>query len=574
LQNKIYLRNKAALDQLVFTTDQAGALREHRALIDKLITFCRERYETEWTTDEADSALLEYLEERSPAILAAAIEGSPIPSPPMTVKDADFLVRAFVHHLSTSDPEGFSFLETIVKGSMLANVLIFPEIAKVQRLFEGVEIYFDTPFILGAIGLEGESRQASTLELLSLLYKQKARLSIFEHTRDEVGGVLDAAANSLRSGRKPAQLEFFEYLGGKEYKPSDIELVIAKLGESLDSLRIKVKPRPPQTIALGLDEAKLDQIMENKVSYRSDRAKQFDLDSLTAIHRLRGGKTYPDIESCRAVFVTPNTNLIKAAKTYFDSEYERTTVPLAIRDDVLTTIVWLKQPISAIDLPRRMIIADCFAAMKPPDRLWKIYLAEVEKLSARGNISENDYYLLRYSVEARRALMDFTMGSPEGFTEGTVAEILAFAQNAIRAESMEALASADLALSGERARRLRAELDREKALIAAQRIYVAQFERAREVGVAVGSTVGKILLWTLVVVLFLSTYLTLPKPFPQLEGGLSSYVVPVLLFVLGVLSVVHLCYGTTARDLVHHLEVRIATAVEQLMLLIIKPRQP
>jgi hypothetical protein len=29
-------------------------------------------------------------------------------------------------------------------------------------VFEGVEIYFDTPFILGAIGLEGESRQASS----------------------------------------------------------------------------------------------------------------------------------------------------------------------------------------------------------------------------------------------------------------------------------------------------------------------------------------------------------------------------------------------------------------------------
>ncbi len=572
-QNRIYLRNRAVLDKLVFTIDQAAALREHRALIDKLIAFCSERYETEWTTDEADSALLEYLEERSPTILAAAIDGNPISPPPTAVKNADFLIKAFVHHLWANDPEGFSFLETIVKGSMLANVLIFPEIAKVQRLFESVEIYFDTPFILGAIGLEGESRQASSLELLSLLYKQKAKLAIFQHTRDEVSGVLDAAARSLRSGRKPAQMEFFEYLGGKEYKPSDIELVIAKLDESLGSLRIKTKPRPSQTVALGLDEARLDQIMESIVSYRSERAKHFDIDSLTAIHRLRGGKPYQDIESCQAVFITQNTNLIKAAREYFNTEYERTTVPLAIRDDVLTTIVWLKQPMSAVDLPRTMIIADCFAAMKPPDRLWKIYLAEIEKLSTRGSISENDYYLLRYSVEARRALMDFTLGSPEGFTEGTVAEVLKFAQNAIKAESAEALAVADLALKGERARRLRAELEKEKALAVARQMYAAQFERAREIGVAVGAIVGKALLWTLVVLLFFATYFTLPRPFPQPEASLGRYVVPALLFMLGVLSGFHLCYGTTARDFAHRWELSVAEAVEKVMLLIIKPKQ-
>ncbi len=103
-QNRIYVRNAGALDNLRFALDQAHALRNHGALIEKLIAFCKDRYQTDWTIEDADLALLEYLEERSPAILAAAVEGNPIPPPPSVVKNSEFLINAFIHHLWTSDP--------------------------------------------------------------------------------------------------------------------------------------------------------------------------------------------------------------------------------------------------------------------------------------------------------------------------------------------------------------------------------------------------------------------------------------------------------------------------------------
>lgn len=563
-QNKIYIRNAQALDLLRFSLDQADALRKHGALIEKLVRFCNERYQVKWTPEDADAALLGYLEERSPGILAAAVDGSPISAPVATVQNAEFLVNAFIHYLSTSDPEGFAFLEVIVKGCMLANVLIFPELGKVQRLFEKVEVYFDTGFILGALGLEGQSRQDACRELLTLLYAQRARLLIFEHTRDEVVGVLDAAANNLRRGRKPAHMEFFEYLAGKEYTPSDIELVIARLENSLRSLRITVKRKPDQTIELGLDETQLEAIIDTEIQYRSVRSKQYDVDSLTAIHRLRRGNTFPDIESCTAIFVSQNTNLIRGALKFFNKEYERTTVPLAIRDDTLTTMAWLKQPMAAPDLPRKMIVAGCFAAMKPPERLWKRYLEEINKLMSRGTISENDYALLRYSIEARRALMDFTLGSSEAFTEGTVAEVLAFAQNAIKAESAEAL-------KNERDLRLKAELEREKALAAAQQLYEGQYARAREIATKTGHLARLATLWALVPLLVLATYLTLPKPFPQFETGWSKYVVSILLFCLSLFTLAHLIVGTTLKDWTLKIEVAVARVTEEMVLRIMKP---
>jgi hypothetical protein len=272
-QNRIYVRDGRALESLSFVLDQADAVRKHTALEDKFVNFCKEKYKVEWTREIANTALLEYLQDRSPSILAAAIQGSPIVATTQFVKNSDFLVNSFIRHLSTDDPEGFAFLETVVKGSMLANALIFPEMGKIRRHFEGVEVYFDTGFILGAIGLEGSSRKESCGELLTLLYAQGAVLLIFEHTRDEVIGVLDAAGKALRSGKKPAHLEFFEYLADRDFRPSDIELIIARIGESLRSLRIILRRRPEQKHAYGLDETKLEATIDAEIRYRNERAK-------------------------------------------------------------------------------------------------------------------------------------------------------------------------------------------------------------------------------------------------------------------------------------------------------------
>ena len=90
----------------------------------------------------------------------------------------------------------------------------------------------------------------------------------------------------------------------------------------------------------------------------------------------------------------------------------------------MTTLCWLKAPLQAPDLPRKQILADCYAAMQPGDELWSRYLNEVDRLKEAGDVTQEDYDTLRYSIDARRALMNQTLGSSESFTLGTVAEVL------------------------------------------------------------------------------------------------------------------------------------------------------
>ncbi len=137
----ILRRNDSALAGLDLPKKRDDVLRKYDALIDKVISFCRGRFRVDWTPEQADSALLSYLEEGSSAVLSAALGGGVVPSPDEEVADSNFLINAFVVHVHERDPEGFAFLETIVKGSMLSEVLIYPDVSAIGQRFDKVEVY-------------------------------------------------------------------------------------------------------------------------------------------------------------------------------------------------------------------------------------------------------------------------------------------------------------------------------------------------------------------------------------------------------------------------------------------------
>jgi len=575
----IYRRNDEALAGLNLSRSRSEVLRKYEALLERLIGFCKRRFEVEWSAEEADAAFLAYLEEDSSAILAAAVLSQEVPRPTGNVRAAHYLVGSFVGELDRSDPEGFDFLETIVKGSMLAGALLFPDLGQVERRFERVEVYFDTPFLLLVLGLEGESRQAPALELVRLLYEQNANLTIFEHTLDEVRRVLSAAAYAVRNyeNLRRAVGPVTQYMIDSNYSASDVELIIARLERSLHALRIHVKDKPPHSESLGVNEVKLESILQEEVGYAREQALFHDLDSVTAIYRLRRGEVQLHIESCRAIFVTSNHAVARASARFFREEYEDysgSVVPTCLLDHLFTTIVWLKKPLAAPDFPRKRIIADCYAAMNPPDRLWRMYLEAIDRLRRRGDVSKEDYDLLRLSAPARGALMDLTWGDSEVFTEGTVREVLERAQAAARAETESALRAEERALRAEKEKGREAEREAQIRLEQAReeteavvREYKAQRQAqldhirtlSTRVGRWVATSVGAIGLVLLAVATFLGLFL------PDLPGGWWMPLIVAMFVFLGIAELANVIQGTTLVAASRRLEVAVAGAIERTM---------
>ena len=164
-------------------------------------------------------------------------------------------------------------------------------------------------------------------------------------------------------------------------------------------------------------------------------------------------------ENCRAAFVTPNTSLARASREFFEEEYGKHW-PIAITDDDLTTLLWLRQSLTSPDLPRQKLLADAYAALEP-GAVWTRFLDEIEKLHTEGQLSDDDYVYFRYSLDAKTALMQETLGEADRMTADVVHEVVKRAQNqhrdTIRDEVFE-VASQSVELAEERERELQSQL--------------------------------------------------------------------------------------------------------------------
>jgi hypothetical protein len=575
-----YRRNRAELDQLDFPKTRAEVLRKYEGLLDKLAAFCKTRFDVAWSSTEAEGALFSYLEEGSSAILKTVVTGGLISPPSTGAQHPDFMVASFVAELDRADPEGFDFLEAIVKGSMLASALLYPNLAEVGRRFESLEVYFDTAFLLQALGLEGEAREAPCRELLGLLYETGANLAVFEDTVEEIRGVLSVAGTALRSYKhlKYTYGPTIQWLIDSGAAPSDVELLTARLEASLRRLRIRIRRRPPYTKRLGVDEQKLRGVLQEYVGYLRPEALTHDLDALTAIHRLRLGGCHGHMESCKAIFVTTNHRLAAATARFFRDEYPEyrdSPVPHFILDHTFTAIVWLKKPLAAPDLPRKRIIADCYAALNPPDSLWRKYCTEIDRLEARKDITEEDYYVLRLSLPAREALMDVTRGETEALDESAIDEVLKRAKAVVSREAEAPLK--ELIAQKEDAER-RAKAEREAEREAAKREVEAIASRAtaaeeqfrskvliqRQRVAALAARVGRWLSlaaqFLIAAVVALGICLTLF--FPELPFGVWLPVGVALVVFVSVLTVANVVFGTTVSSVFRPIEVRVARYVE------------
>lgn len=446
-EDNAYIPNYEVLQALDVEPVRQEILRNHDALLQKLIKFASERYSKSFTNKEGERLLLSYIKQHDIELLGSVVAGEPIPEIEGQLdRTKSYLIHAFVRHTYESDPEGFKYLDTIVKGHMLSNALIFPDLGKLERRFHRTSVYCDTALLLRTLGYEGSSRQAACRELRDLLHELGADIRCFRDTRYEIYNILYACKLAL--GAPDTQKSYgpaFRYFSESGFGPADLELEMATLDKKIERLGIRIVEKPEYAEEYQIDESRLSEILDAELKYSPDREKalEHDVDCLSAIYRLRKGQSFYSIEDCSSIFVTPNNTLCRVSAEFFQEEgYIRVgSIPMAITDYALTNVLWLKKPMAAPNLPQKYITAECYAAMEPGEHLWRKYLDKISQLKDREEISGDDYYLLRYTQEARNQLTDITMGDDEAFVEGTTQEILERVRQSIREQDLTELAT-------------------------------------------------------------------------------------------------------------------------------------
>ncbi len=215
-----------------------------------------------------------------------------------------------------------------------------------------------------------------------------------------------------------------------------------------------------------IDEKGFHQHLAENIKYSNDYAISHDVACVSAIMRMRRGIQRSKFEGLRSIFVTMNAALVRQSALFLVSELPPGTIGPCVTDSTLANVLWLKQPTRAPDLPRKRIIADCYAAVQPDDRLWALYLIEIDKLESRGEVSPDQYYLLRSSMEAKAALMNVTPGRSEALTGESVRAVIAAVREQIGADvraEMQTKIDNEERLRQDAEKQLRVEQDRLRA---------------------------------------------------------------------------------------------------------------
>jgi hypothetical protein len=498
-EHGVFKKNFDALEEADLGALKESALREYAALVAQLADFANEHFGRNWTSEEAEKALTSFVDLQIEPILAASISGEKLLELPKSDGFGSVVVNRFVLEVAANDPSAFGYLETVVKGTVLASVVYLDEAFRSGTTHLGdVEIFLDTPFLLLALGFAAAELRGPCTEMLDLLRHQGAKLRVFDHTVKEIEGVLDYAARCYRTaGKAEFPGDVIEFFLSENLESSDVEVMIAGLDERLDALEIERVTTPTHTEGLALDEAGLEKRLGEEIGYRNEEAKVKDVNSLTAIHRLRGGQACHRIDSSKAIFVTTNTALAHSSRSYFREVYGVEGFPLCLSDSGLTAIVWLMEPREASDLPRKQMLANSFAALNPPDKLWRRYLAEIRRLHAAGDITDEDVGLLVFSSEARSELVDLTLGEVDAFAEGTVPEVLEAARASARSGVEAELADKRQEVDVERSRREQAERQTEEETaqrVAAETrsagVHIAHGERRLKVATKIAGAIA------------------------------------------------------------------------------------
>ncbi len=575
----VYYKDESKLSKLNFNKLQQEVIMKHDVLVRSLIEFGNDRYNVKFSSDQVEAALQAYIDDNQISIIDAKYKNTVIPHTEYPDKTYKYLVASFIKFLQDTHSPLLEYFETVVKGNMLANAIFLPDTNHAPKMFRNTEIYFDTSFILYALGYAGEARQAPCTELLQLLQSFGALLRCFSHTIDESRGILDACARRIASGQlKDSYGPSILYFISKKYTATDIALFSEKIESDLNKLNISIVSKPTYNEHdYVIDEAGLGRVLNQpngkngRISlrqevYRNEVALRRDVDSVSAIMRLRRGILPFYYEGCRALFVTTNNHLTSVSQKLFYNDVASNVIPPCQMDYALTNILWLKHPTKAPELPRKRIIADSFASMQPSDFLWRAYIAEIDKQKLEKRFQEEDYYLLRYTMEAKYALMEVTLGDEEAFTQGTVPEVLDLVKEQMVKEKEEELGQQidDKQRSLEEAYVMLQE--REKIITEGKTRERERLERIERRSDRIASLFGKMLLTLSLVLVVTATYFTFPWETPNLTESPFRFGVGLILILLFALSVLNIMFGTRVLDLVKFIEQKMANYFKLLML--------
>lgn len=435
-----------------FSKRSIEQLRKYNRVIQAFKDFCKTEYDQDISDTDANKIIIAFLKDHELDILFASRSMDTILPEAYSTASERFLIYKFIVYTHQAAPDLFSFIVDITIALIFSETVFYGNVEKFKGSIQGQNYYLDTSILFNVIGINGEIMESAYNDFINLLTSHDVNLWVFKHTYNEFLGILEGCLTWIdHSSFDPKKAgHALRYFRERNYSKSDILEIIHNTDPILEKLNIQVinAPAPQEYKTHQIDEEALTKVIidvykSNDPSFDAIEKEDTiyrDIRSISSIHRLRRGKKPKTLQDANHIFITTNSSLAYASKV-FENKFMGTEyfyIPTTLTDTFTGTLIWIRSPLNIAEtINEKKLLANCYSALQPSDRLISMLIDKAEKLEKSGEINEDQLIILKESPVARNLLQEETLGDPERFTDRTVHEILHDMTLSIRKEAEE-----------------------------------------------------------------------------------------------------------------------------------------
>lgn len=366
-----------------FDERHSNASKETKEVIDALWKYLKDNTTIKTSYDNVRTAFGSFLDKNGYIIYNNFNPQN------LKIKNNDklqFFIAKFIENQYSNNTKVFKILIDIIEGLLLANVIYLQINPDNTINLSKLNCYFDTPFLLRVIEFKEKEDNISAIELVKLLKEQGATIKCFRHSFNEVQSIL---RNYIDNKDALSTTKTLEGLDIEDYNDTELNELYMNLEDIFREKNIIIEDKPSyekekynnNKYEDQIDEVKLKQIIIDR--YKNKEIKDIiidnDIDSISAIMRLREGKRVQKFEDCNAIFVTSNHDIRTATKQLLKIN-ERIEISPVVSDVDLTAIMWLRSLKDNPTLPKDKLIENARALLKPSSSIIEEFNKSLDKI--------------------------------------------------------------------------------------------------------------------------------------------------------------------------------------------------
>lgn len=390
----LYCKNPDELEKYIndYEEKKEEIEKAQKLLISSFVNFSKEKYEKKLSLKDAEELIYEFIKKhQSECIDIINLNHDGVSG---KEKSGLFLVAEYIRYIFNENAGLIEFIVKVVKGSLLADYLVYADLVTSKKNYNNVTVYIDAPIILGLMGFSGPQRERAYKDLLDLLKKLSINICLFEISLREIERVMDAWKRDLKNRRYDNfNVSTLSLLKSKGIDYSSLDTQVKLLDKTIKNFGIDVVVSPSVVEEVQLDEVELEK--EYKAHW-PHRNLEHDVLCASNIFRLREGRNRITFSDNAPIFSTNNHRLVSITNEFMKDEVDNGAIPLLVTDKWLATVLWLKCPELSSDLPRKMIIDNAYSVIYGSDELWRDFIKRLERLKEKGELTEDDFNLVRY----------------------------------------------------------------------------------------------------------------------------------------------------------------------------------